>query len=122
MGINVRVKNTPKPDDVMAVQMNLEKDLKSCMHCKFFYGNNSQCIKSDCVKKDSKHGIMEQNRENKCFGCPYRQSEQYCFPCMKKLLDKKENTFRASLSVQKAGEAQRKETERIVLEQEEKDG
>lgn len=31
MGINVRVQNAPKPDDVMAVQMNLEKDLKSCI-------------------------------------------------------------------------------------------
>lgn len=122
MGINVRVQNAPKPDAVITARVNLERDLRRCMSCRYFYGNNSQCIKSDCVKKDSKHGIMEQNRENKCFGCPYRQSEQYCFPCMKKLLGKMENTFRASSSVQKSGEAQGKERKRIVLEQEEEDG
>ncbi len=43
MGINVRMQNVPKPDGIIAAQVNLEKDLKDCMRCKFFYGNNSQC-------------------------------------------------------------------------------
>lgn len=25
-------------------------------------------------------------QSTKCFGCPYPQSERYCFPCMKKIL------------------------------------
>lgn len=54
--INVRIQKAPKPDAVITVQVSLEKDLKSCMRCAFFYD------------------------------CPYRQSERYCFPCMKKLL------------------------------------
>ena len=44
MGINVRMQNAPKPDGIIAAQVNLEKDLKDCMRCKFFYGNNSQCL------------------------------------------------------------------------------
>ena len=43
MGINVRMQNAPKADGIIAAQVNLEKDLKDCMRCKFFYGNNSQC-------------------------------------------------------------------------------
>lgn len=49
MGINVRMQNAPKPDGIIAAQVNLEKDLKDCMRCKFFYGNNSQCLARKCV-------------------------------------------------------------------------
>ena len=31
----------------------------------------------------------EQNTE--CFGCPYPQTERYCFPCMKKILGETED-------------------------------
>lgn len=104
MGINVRVQNAPKPYRVVTRQVKFEKDLRSCMRCKFFYGNNSQCLTKKCIKeKENEYepGITEQDREDICFGCPYKQSEGYCFPCMKKLLE-------------------RKGTEEIVLEQEEK--
>lgn len=30
--------------------------------------------------------ITMQDKGSKCYECPYRQSERYCFPCMKKLL------------------------------------
>ena len=68
MGINIRVQNPPKPLDVISAQAKLERDLRSCMRCRFFYTE----------------------REDMCFGCPYRQSERYCFPCMKKMLGIKE--------------------------------
>lgn len=103
MGINVRVQNAPKPSGIIAAQVKLEKDLRSCMRCKFFYGNSSQCLAKKCVKEESKPEIMEQDTENICFECPYRQSEKYCFPCMKRLLEKNA-----------------KETEKFVSEQEEK--
>lgn len=104
MGINVRIQKSPKPLDVIIAQAKLERDLKSCMRCRFFYGSNSQCITKQCVREDRGAEVSEQDRESECFGCPYRQSERYCFPCMKKLLGRKE-----------------KETEnQIVLEQEEK--
>ena len=86
MGINVRVQNAPKLSGIIAAQVKLEKDLRSCMRCKFFYGNNSQCLAKKCVKEESKPEIMEQDTEDMCFECPYRRSEKYCFPCMRKIL------------------------------------
>lgn len=41
MGINVRVQDAPKQKGIIAAQVKLEKDLRDCMRCKFFYGNNS---------------------------------------------------------------------------------
>ncbi|GFH91365.1 hypothetical protein IMSAGC002_02621 [Lachnospiraceae bacterium] len=86
MGINVRVQNAPKPDGIIATQVNLEKNLRSCMRCRFFYGNNSQCLAKKCVKEEGKPEITEEDKESLCFECPYRQSEKYCFPCMRKIL------------------------------------
>lgn len=88
MGINVRIQKSPKPLDVIIAQAKLERDLKSCMRCRFFYGSNSQCIAKQCVREDREAEIPEQDRESACFECPYRQSERYCFPCMKKILGK----------------------------------
>lgn len=73
MGINIRVQKSPKPLDVIEVEAKLKRDLRSCMRCRFFYGNN-------------------------------RQSERYCFPCMKKLL----------------GIEEKEHEKEIVFEQEEK--
>lgn len=67
MGINVRVQNAPKPSTVIVTQVELEKDLKSCMRCKFFYGNNSQCLGKKCVREESKSKMMEQDKEDMCF-------------------------------------------------------
>ena len=86
MGINVRVQDAPKPNGIIAAQVNLEKDLKDCMRCRFFYGNNSQCLAKKCVKEESKPEIAEEDKESLCFECPYRQSEKFCFPCMRKIL------------------------------------
>lgn len=86
MGINIRVKNAPKPLDAIKVQAKLERDLKSCMRCRYFYGNKSQCIAKQCVKEEKKPEITEAEKDSKCSDCPYRQSERYCFPCMKKIL------------------------------------
>lgn len=86
MGINVRVRNAPKPDGIITAQVKLEKDLRSCMRCRFFYGSNSQCLAKKCVREESKAEITEQDRLDMCFGCPYRQSERYCFPCMRMIL------------------------------------
>ena len=86
MGINVRVQNAPKTDEIITAQVNLEKDLRSCMRCRFFYGNNSQCLAKKCVKEESRPEITGQDTKDMCFGCPYRQSERYCFPCMRMIL------------------------------------
>ncbi len=54
MGINVRIQNLRKPVDVITAQVKLERDLKSCMRCRFFYGNNSQCILKKCFREHNK--------------------------------------------------------------------
>mgnify|MGYP001047270196 FL=1 len=86
MGINVRVQNAPKLSGIIAAQVKLEKDLRSCMRCRFFYGNNSQCLAKECVREESKPETAEEDKESLCFECPYRQSEKFCFPCMRKIL------------------------------------
>lgn len=88
MGINVRIQKSPKLIDVITAQVKLERDLKSCIHCRFFYGSSSQCLAKQCVREKSKTEVLEPDRESVCFDCPYRQSEKYCFPCMKKILGK----------------------------------
>lgn len=90
MVINVRIQKAPKTKDVIIAQAVLEKDLKSCIRCRFFYGNNSQCIARKCVREDMEPITAIQDKESKCYECPYRQSERYCFPCMKKLLGHEE--------------------------------
>ena len=79
MGINVRVQKSPKPLDVIEVQAKLERDLRSCMRCRFFYGNNRQCIAKKCVKEDEQPKAVEQKKEDECIGCPYRT----CHDCEK---------------------------------------
>lgn len=86
MGINVKIRTFRKSTDAILKQVNLEKELKSCMRCKYFYGNNSQCISKKCVREGNKPQIMAGDSGNSCIGCSYRQTERYCFPCMKKLL------------------------------------
>ena len=63
MGINVRVQKSPKPLDVIEVQAKLERDLRSCMRCRFFYGNNRQCIAKKCVKEDAQPKAVEQKKK-----------------------------------------------------------
>lgn len=51
MGINVKVQKSPKPIEIITAEARLERDLKSCMRCRYFHGNNRQCIAKDT--KDS---------------------------------------------------------------------
>lgn len=86
MGINVRLQDAPKQSEIITAKVKLEKDLRSCMKCNFFYGNNRQCPASRCIKEESKPETVEAVKESQCYGCPYRQSDKFCFPCMKKIL------------------------------------
>lgn len=78
--------------ELILVQVEFEKDLRSCMRCRFFSGNSSQCLAKKCVKEESEVEALEADKESICFGCPYRQSDRYCFPCMRKLLGRAEET------------------------------
>lgn len=63
-----------------------DKDLKDCMRCKYFWGNDNRCRRSKCYK-EKKEPVVEKP-VNECKICPYNKGEGYCFPCMKKILGK----------------------------------
>lgn len=88
MGINDKIKKMNKSKNLPIIQIKLEEELRSCMNCKYFYGRSSQCIAQNCVKKSKEKALTELDTNHLCYGCSYRQSEQYCFPCMKKILSK----------------------------------
>lgn len=52
MGINVKVQKSPKPIEIITAEARLERDLKSCVRCRYFHGNNRQCIAKKCVKEE----------------------------------------------------------------------
>ena len=81
--------NKKHKQEVLSPKQQLDKDLKSCMKCKFFWGNNHQCSLKRCYKEKKKPIIQNTVKKSECDGCTYRQSDRYCFPCMKKLLEKK---------------------------------
>lgn len=67
-------------------EQKLDRELRDCMHCKYFWGNNSQCLIKQCYKEKKKP--IEEKTKSECDGCPYGQGKNYCFPCMKKILGK----------------------------------
>lgn len=51
----------------------LERELKDCMHCRFFWGHNNRCANGTCCKPSKK---KEQKLPTECVGCPYYQGKQ----------------------------------------------
>jgi hypothetical protein len=82
MGINQRKLAHKSKRHKLTSEEILERDLKDCMHCRFFWGNDSRCVKSNCCKSEK----PKQNEvPQECRGCPYYKGNGYCFPCMRKL-------------------------------------
>ena len=71
MGINAKKQKPEKISKENNAKEKLERDLRSCMKCKYFWGNDNRCINNE-----------------KCVGCPYGKNSRYCFPCMRDLLGK----------------------------------
>lgn len=81
--INITVQKPKKHENRNVLEVKLEKDIRECMRCRYFYGNSRQCLAEECVKDTQQ---IKPDRDSQCLCCPYRQSESYCFPCMKKML------------------------------------
>lgn len=81
--------NKKHKQEVLSPKQQLERELKNCMKCKFFWGNNNICATNSCYKEKKKTIQQNNNKKSECDGCTYRQSKGYCFPCMKKLLERK---------------------------------
>ena len=91
--IHIKVKSVQKPRGVIKAHTKFVRDLKSCMQCRFFYGSTKQCVAKKCIKEDLR-SVSEKKKDKMCFDCPYQQREGYCFPCMKKVLEKTEKQHR----------------------------
>ena len=50
-------KDSHKKRTPMSAEDKLERDLKDCMHCKFFWGHNNRCANGICVKPTKKKEI-----------------------------------------------------------------
>ena len=75
------IKEAKRINKQIKAEEKFDRDLKTCMRCKYFYGNNVQCIKRKCVKEEKKN-IQEEQINDYCKDCPYKQEGSYCFPCM----------------------------------------
>ena len=89
MGIIVKIRKYPKPQDRIIAKAVLEKDMQSCIRSSFSR-NGGQCATDKCQKMGRNLQSAKGVNEKGCFHCPYRQSDRYCFPCMKKLLERTE--------------------------------
>lgn len=68
-------------------QDRLDNEIQDCMKCRYFWGNNSRCISQKCfTERMPDKSDQKEQRDRDCEGCPYRQEQDYCFPCMKKIL------------------------------------
>lgn len=81
--------NKQHKQKLLSLKKRLERDIKDCMRCAYFWGNDRRCMNSHCIKENKKEVQKSENSE--CMECPYKQGNGYCFPCMKKLLEKKAN-------------------------------
>ena len=86
MGINAKKQKPEKNSKENNAKEKLERDLRSCMKCKDFWGNDNRCINNE--KCGSGKQKTEKQQESICVGCPYGKNSRYCFPCMRDLLGK----------------------------------
>ena len=62
MGTNVRIRKYPKCEDAITAEVILERDIKSCMRCRFFH-NSRQCIANKCeISRKSKASREKQGK------------------------------------------------------------
>lgn len=66
MGINAKKQKPEKNSKENNAKEKLERDLRSCMKCKYFWGNDNRCINNEkCGAGKQK---TEKQQESKCVG------------------------------------------------------
>lgn len=53
MGV-VQKKFSRRHKHKLSAEEKLERDLKDCMKCKYFWGNNNRCINNKCYRERKK--------------------------------------------------------------------
>ncbi len=79
--------NLGKQEVRQSVERKIDKELRECMKCKYFHGNTSRCLTTNCVKMEEKNNNAV--TISKCVDCPYGRGKTVCFPCMLELLGRK---------------------------------
>ena len=69
----VEKRNKHKKRRFVSSEEKLERELKDCMHCRFFWGHNNRCANGTCCKPSKK---KEQKLPTECVGCPYYQGKE----------------------------------------------
>ena len=87
MGINVRVQDFPKIG--RAVKAGGRNGQKGGMSRRIVGESSRRWTKRDRMEKKHVAEELKPAGNDLCEGCPYRQTERYCFPCMKKILEEK---------------------------------
>ena len=85
MGVNAKSDKKRRKRYELTEAEKIERDLRSCMRCRYFYGSKFQCPKQKCCKIEPQPKVKSE-LPSECVGCPYRKGDIICFPCMKKLL------------------------------------
>ena len=69
----VEKRNKHKKRRFVFSEEKLERELKDCMHCRFFWGHNNRCANGTCCKPSKK---KEQKLPAECVGCPYYRGKE----------------------------------------------
>lgn len=85
MGVNTKSDKKRRKRYELTEEEKIERDLRSCMRCRYFYGSKFQCPKQECCKEEPQ-AKPKLELPSECAGCPYRKGDIVCFPCMMKLL------------------------------------
>ena len=68
----VEKRNKRKKRRFVSSEEKLERELKDCMYCRFFWGHSNRCANGTCCKPSKK---KEQQFPTECVGCPYYQGK-----------------------------------------------
>lgn len=69
-----------RQSDKKEIMDKLERDIRECKLCQFYYGRPISCLANQCVREDKTERKKETS--NKCYQCAYRRGDQICNICM----------------------------------------
>ena len=70
----VEKRDRHKKSRYVSPEKKLEREIKDCMHCRFFWGHNNRCANGTCCKLSKK---KESKLPAECVGCSYYQGNGY---------------------------------------------
>ena len=81
---DVRIQKEGRQETASETKIKLTKELRDCMNCRYFHGNNSQCIRTGCIACPKEKPEIDVTHA--CYQCRFSKPEGYCFPCLRKMM------------------------------------